>query len=71
MNQADLALAMPEAKSVFIGAEFHGLSKVLELNSYPDVDAFLTNYPISEIKDHWILIKGSRGVQMEKILDSL
>jgi len=70
-NMADLALAMPEAKSVFIGAEFHGLSKVLELNSYPDVDAFLTNYPISEIKDHWILIKGSRGVQMEKILDSL
>ena len=68
---ADLALAMPDAKCVFIGEDFHKLNSYLNLSSYPDVDAFLADYPLADIKEHWILIKGSRGVRMEKILDSL
>jgi len=68
---ADLALAMKNTSVIFVGREFKELAKSLDILAYRQIDELLKDYPLSSIEKHWVLVKGSRGVKMEKVLEYL
>ena len=71
-NIAGLAISCGFDMVFFVGQAFAGIVAGNDkFRVFPDVDSitgWLQNHPI---KDHHILIKGSRGVKMEKLLDNL
>ena len=69
-NIADLALNLDLDQVILVGGNFHqskiNSQKVIQFVSF---DSFKENYNASLIKDTSILIKGSRGMALERILD--
>ncbi len=70
---AQKALAIPACRCIFVGEEFAKALKNLgvEGESFPDSESlksFLESAPISGAT---VLVKGSRGIQMEKVVPAL
>jgi len=55
--------------AIFVGSVFHDLTK--NANSYKTADELKMALAESPIQDAIILLKGSRGIQLEKLLDIL
>ncbi len=54
-------------ETIFVGSVFSSLNE----NAYPNVDELKAKITQSAIHDSLILLKGSRGIQLEKLLDML
>ena len=69
-NIADLAVNLDINQVILIGANFYksknNSKKVLQFESF---EAFKTDYNLSLIQDKSILIKGSRGMALERLID--
>ena len=57
-----------EIETIFIGKEF---TKVSNENAFINTDDFLENIGKYNLKDRTILIKGSRGIKLENLVDYL
>jgi UDP-N-acetylmuramoyl-tripeptide--D-alanyl-D-alanine ligase len=67
---ADLASTMPINHLILIGENFHKTKifspKVLVFKSFLD---FKTNFDVSQLNKATLLIKGSRGMALQRILE--
>ncbi len=54
-----------------IGEEFYKAATDKELNCYKNVSEFRESFENKGLKNRFILIKGSRGISLEKIIDML
>jgi UDP-N-acetylmuramoyl-tripeptide--D-alanyl-D-alanine ligase len=66
----DLCLAIPHTKSYFVGAHFMRIKNDLDY-FFNDVDELKAHLLANPITNSWILVKGSRGIGMEKVLEVL
>ena len=57
-----------EIETIFIGKEF---TKVSNENTFINTDDFLENIGKYNLKDRTILVKGSRGIKLENLVDYL
>jgi UDP-N-acetylmuramoyl-tripeptide--D-alanyl-D-alanine ligase len=65
----DLATSLKFDKKIFVGENFIlGKTNELQLKSYQDLEEYLKKNPL---KNQSILIKGSRGMRLERILDQI
>lgn len=62
-------LKMDNIETLFVGSVFHTLTKGED--SFKEVEELKTQLTNSPIEDSLILLKGSRGIQLEKLLDIL
>jgi UDP-N-acetylmuramoyl-tripeptide--D-alanyl-D-alanine ligase len=62
-------LSQNKIDAIFVGSVFHDLTK--NANSYKTADELKMALAESPIQDALILLKGSRGIQLEKLLDLL
>jgi UDP-N-acetylmuramoyl-tripeptide--D-alanyl-D-alanine ligase len=58
-------------KAILIGPVFNKWGKIKNMESYRDVQSFIDSGQISKILGQNILLKGSRGIGLEKLLDHL
>ncbi|WP_069660843.1 UDP-N-acetylmuramoyl-tripeptide--D-alanyl-D-alanine ligase [Arcticibacter eurypsychrophilus] len=65
------ALSIPVERRIFIGKEFDALKTDIQAEFYSDVDSAMNGLSDNPIKDAMILIKGSRGMKMEKLVPIL
>ncbi len=69
---ADLAAKMPFNQIILIGSNFYKTkSKSENIIKFESFEDFKTNFILSDIKNSTLLIKGSRGMALERILDIL
>ena len=68
---ARLALAQNFELTVFVGPLFSQVNLTDRAVSIPDVEALRQWFKKQQISNAFILLKGSRGMRMEKLLDDL
>lgn len=56
---------------IYIGKEFFNLSKKCNIKAFVKVDDAISYIKSTELKDSLILIKGSRGIRLEKTIEVL
>ena len=57
-----------EIETIFIGKEF---TKISNENAFIDTNNFLENIDKYDLKNRTILVKGSRGIKLENLIDYL
>jgi len=67
----DLALNIPNCQCYFVGAFFMEQAQKLDAQCFESVDELIEVLKDLKFDNTWTLIKGSRGIQMEKVLDLL
>lgn len=76
-HRAALRMAMEVAPLIFVvGEEFSRASRTLhadprQVKAFPDIDALKTYIQENPLKESTILVKGSNGIHMQKIVDIL
>jgi UDP-N-acetylmuramoyl-tripeptide--D-alanyl-D-alanine ligase len=63
------AIITPLNERVFIGAEFYKQKGLVEATFYKTVEDAITAFKQTPLKGYTILIKGSRGMALEKLLE--
>lgn len=67
----DHSLSLPIDRRIFIGKEFNLLKADKAGEFYPDIDSAMKGLSDNPVKDAMVLIKGSRGMKMEKLVPLL
>jgi len=71
-NIADLAISLNIDAIIFVGENFYNTKAVSEkVKKYKSFSIFESEFEISKVKNSHILIKGSRGMALERILNIL
>ncbi len=68
---AQLTIELKIDSVVLFGSEFRKIAKELHLIHFDDIHALKRWFETQPLKDFTVLIKGSRGMKLEKILDDL
>ena len=61
-------MAKLDIESIFIGEEFTNISNI---NTYKNIREFIGEKEKFTLKNRTILIKGSRGIKLENLIDYL
>ena len=56
---------------ILVGPEFCAISELYSLACFHDVEELIEHFRSNTVKEHSILLKGSRGIKLEKLLDVL
>ena len=56
---------------ILVGPEFKAVSKQFSLNCFRNVEDLIEHFRLNPVKEHSILLKGSRGIKLEKLLEVL
>jgi UDP-N-acetylmuramoyl-tripeptide--D-alanyl-D-alanine ligase len=65
-------LTKKEFKNFFlVGPEFTIVSESLQKSCYKKVEDLIEHFRLNPVKDHCILLKGSRGIRLEKLMEVL
>lgn len=67
----NLAISSGVEKIIFVGMIFKDLVKAMPIESYLEVDELQEHLKTNPLTDKTILIKGSRGIKLEKLLEIL
>lgn len=67
----DLAAEMPNCKALFVGTHFAKAAEGTSAMCFDEMDNLADYMESQKIENAWLLIKGSRGIRMEKVLDLL
>ncbi|MFY0715057.1 UDP-N-acetylmuramoyl-tripeptide--D-alanyl-D-alanine ligase [Seonamhaeicola sp. NFXS20] len=71
-NIVDLAISLNLNKLIFVGENFYKTNvNLTKASKFKSFNSFKTNFDISKLNKTIILIKGSRGMALERILDLL
>ena len=62
-------LEQKKLKAILVGIEFSKQSS--NFATYLTTKALVENEDLSQIKDYFILLKGSRGIKLETLIDCL
>ncbi|OIQ28064.1 MAG: UDP-N-acetylmuramoyl-tripeptide--D-alanyl-D-alanine ligase [Bacteroidetes bacterium MedPE-SWsnd-G2] len=62
----------PDSTTYLVGAHFHNVkTKSKHIKQYKTFEDFLSHFKTISVEDNFILIKGSRGMALERLLDTL
>lgn len=53
---------------ITVGPEYEAAAKMLGVPNYASVSALMNDWNWNEVKDSWVLIKGSRGIGLEQLM---
>lgn len=71
-NIVNLAISLNINKLIFIGENFYKTNiDLTKASKFKSFDSFKTDFDFSEIQKSTLLIKGSRGMALERVLDLL
>ncbi len=59
------------ARIILVGPEFCSVSETLPQKCFRNVEEAIEHFRSNPVKDHSILLKGSRGIRLEKLLEVL
>jgi UDP-N-acetylmuramoyl-tripeptide--D-alanyl-D-alanine ligase len=64
-----LLLEKKQLKAILVGTEFY--KQVSNYSTYKNTIELLANENLKELTDHYILLKGSRGIKLETLIEKL
>jgi UDP-N-acetylmuramoyl-tripeptide--D-alanyl-D-alanine ligase len=67
----DLLIEKKFTDVILVGPEFHSVSDSYLLPSFRKVEDLIEHFRENPVKEHCILLKGSRGIRLEKLLEVL
>ncbi len=67
----DLIVSLNFEQVYLAGEEFYALREAYGFSFFPDTESLYNNLKESNINDQWIFIKGSRSMQLEKLIPLL
>jgi UDP-N-acetylmuramoyl-tripeptide--D-alanyl-D-alanine ligase len=68
---AEMACDVKNAEVFLAGELFVAASKNLEVTAFPTTDDLIKHLGTKSYSDTWFLVKGSRGMKMERVLEAL
>lgn len=70
-NMSEWVDGLDVSAITLVGPEFMKFQGKTRADHFPDIESAIEFYRKNPVSDSVILIKGSRGIKMEKILESL
>ncbi|MFT4521147.1 MAG: UDP-N-acetylmuramoyl-tripeptide--D-alanyl-D-alanine ligase [Bacteroidia bacterium] len=66
----ELLLTKNDLPFILAGLAFQTAAQSFDIESFKDVDEVIENLKSQPLQDHWILVKGSRGMKMERVVEA-